>query len=130
MLEAIEHLNLITLLKLYALLGTGVLFGIFLYRYFHTLSTSIFKNELLEYKHSSEEIINAYKADFSTLENEIKNTQDYTSNNFEKINLNMIELNKILNTFNTNLKKVKELEDEVVKYKKILKRKEKRDGIL
>jgi len=127
MINAIEQISITTLLQLYILFGIGIVFGTLLYRYFHTSSTEIFKDELEEYKYHAEEIINTYKTGFSSIKNEIENIQNYSSNNFEKINLSMLELNKILNSFNTNLQKVKELENELIKYKKILKRKEKRD---
>jgi len=96
----------------------------------YLISKYIFKmiiDESLDYNRSEVlEILDEYKEHVEVMNSSITNVQTNITKRFELINEEIQALSKVLVQFKLHMLKVENLESEIVKYKKIIKRLEKR----
>lgn len=125
MIEGLLNLSMYDLMKLYLFFLASAIFGAFFMKYFFINNKNMFEAELASYDILSQNILKSYEKSIKNIGDVTTEIQNETSKNFERINLNLKSLSSILREFNEHMSKVDELEKEIIKYKKILKRKEK-----
>ena len=84
------------------------------------------EQKALSFQLQTNEIVEIYLNGVNNIKNDIDNIQNITIDKFVNINKTLIDLNEILVFFKENQIKVKVLENEIIKYKKIIKRMEKK----
>lgn len=125
--EGFMSFNLYELLTLCLFFAIGIFVSIFFLKPFITRSiTEILHKELHNYELLYEKILSKYSENVLDLFSEIQKIKEETVNNFTVINHNIDELNNLLAHLKAHLIQVDELENKIIKYKKIIKRLEKK----
>ena len=127
MIEQIFNLSFYELSIIYTFFAISSFFGAFI---MYVLLKYILKNTLeqkmLSFQLQTDEIVEIYLSGVNKVKDDIEKIQDITIDKFAHINKNLANLNEILIFFKKNQIKVETLENEIIKYKKIIKRMEKK----
>lgn len=91
----------------------------------HIFKNMIYK-EVQSWQFQSDIIVAEYKDSVNNVRKEITQVQSLTIDNFKVVNQNIVNLNKLLSKNKQHQIKVSGLENEIIKYKKIIKRMEKK----
>ena len=130
MLDTLTNLQYTQMMHIYIFfIITTIFVVLIMYFIFKYTTKNIFASELDTYNKLSNQIFTNYKTNISKLDSHLDSIQNNSSNNFEVINNNLKSLDLILKDFKLNLDVTKELENEIIKLKKIIKRMEKNNEL-
>ena len=127
MLEQIFKLSVFQLSVVYTFFVISSIFGASLmYIFLKYILKNMLEQKALSFQLQTNEIVDIYLNGVKDIKDDIDNIQNITIDKFVNINKTLIDLNEILVFFKENQIKVKVLENEIIKYKKIIKRMEKK----
>ena len=130
MIETLISLKIYDWAILYIFFVGSSAFGAFYIKwYFSKIFKKVLENELNGYQQVSEKIVQNFEDKAQGLDRQLENIQAYSIKNFDHINRSFGELSEVLIKFKQHMVKVEDLENEIVKYKKIIKRMEKKNEL-
>jgi len=104
----------------------GAFVGGYIMKSYIISSKKIFKSEVETFTTMNAQFVSKFQDDALRLRQNTLKIQDKIDENFEQVNFRMHTLNSHIDSINSHLVKINDLENEVIKYKKIIKRLEKK----
>ena len=127
MIEQIFDLSFYELSIIYTFFAISSIVGaLIMYVFLKYILKNTIEQKLLSFQLQTDEIVDIYLSGVNNVKNNIGEIQGITIDKFAHINKSLANLNEILIFFKKNQIKVEVLENEIIKYKKIIKRMEKK----